>query len=160
MHIEEIIGKRLRTRRWTLGTAESCTGGYIAHRITCVPGSSDYFVGSVVSYSNVVKHRVLGVSETSLEQWGAVSRPVVEQMVRGAIRVLGCDCAVATSGIAGPGGGTAEKPVGTVWVAAAVHDEVRSACFHFGTEREKNILAAACAALEMLEEMLLTILIE
>ena len=104
MVIEKEIGELLRSRHLTLGTAESCTGGYIAHLITRVAGSSDYFCGGVVSYSNEVKHHVLGVSEDSLAQYGAVSRPVVEQMALGAIRVLGCDCAVATSGIAGPGG--------------------------------------------------------
>ena len=113
MVIEKEIGELLRSRHLTMGTAESCTGGYIAHLITRVAGSSDYFCGGVVSYSNEVKHHVLGVSEDSLAQYGAVSRPVVEQMALGAIRVLGCDCAVATSGIAGPGGGTPEKPVGT-----------------------------------------------
>jgi len=117
--------------------------GYIAHLITRVAGSSDYFCGGVVSYSNEVKHHVLGVSEDSLVQYGAVSRPVVEQMALGAIRVLGCDCAVATSGIAGPGGGTPEKPVGTVWIAAALKDMVVSECCHFGTEREDNIRLAA-----------------
>ena len=101
MVIEKEIGELLRSRHLTMGTAESCTGGYIAHLITRVAGSSDYFCGGVVSYSNEVKHHVLGVSEDSLVQYGAVSRPVVEQMALGAIRVLGCDCAVATSGIAG-----------------------------------------------------------
>ena len=97
---------------------------------------------------------MLGVSEESLMQYGAVSRPVVEQMALGAIRTLGCDCAVATSGIAGPGGGTSEKPVGTVWIAAALKDKVVSECFHFGTEREENIRQAARTALRMLKEML------
>ena len=91
MAIEKEIGECLRARHLTMGTAESCTGGYIAHLITRVAGSSDYFCGGVVSYSNEVKHHVLGVSEESLAQYGAVSRPVVEQMALGAIRVLGCD---------------------------------------------------------------------
>lgn len=154
MDIEIEIGGLLRSRHLMMGTAESCTGGYIAHLITRVAGSSDYFCGGVVSYSNEVKHHVLGVSEESLMQYGAVSRPVVEQMALGAIRTLGCDCAVATSGIAGPGGGTAEKPVGTVWIAAALKDKVVSECFHFGTEREENIRQAARTALRMLKEML------
>ncbi len=154
MEIANRIGEILRARHLTLGTAESCTGGYIAHLITRVPGSSDYFLGGVVSYSNEVKQHVLGVPEECLMQHGAVSRPVVEAMAQGAIRVLGCDCAVATSGIAGPGGGTPDKPVGTVWIAAALHDKVRSECFHFGTEREVNIRQAADTALEMLKAML------
>ena len=107
-------------------------------------GSSDYFCGGVVSYSNEVKHHVLGVSEDSLAQYGAVSRPVVEQMALGAIRVLGC----------GPGGGTPEKPVGTVWIAAALKDMVVSECCHFGTEREDNIRLAANTALRMLQQLL------
>ena len=143
MVIEKEIGELLRSRHLTMGTAESCTGGYIAHLIT-----------RVVSYSKEVKHHVLGVSEDSLAQYGAVSRPVVEQMALGAIRVLGCDCAVATSGIAGPGGGTPEKPVGTVWIAAALKDMVVSECCHFGTEREDNIRLAANTALRMLQQLL------
>lgn len=154
MKIEEEIGGLLRARHLTMGTAESCTGGYIAHLITRVAGSSDYFCGGVVSYSNEVKQHVLGVSEESLRRHGAVSRPVVEQMAAGAVRVLGCDCAVATSGVAGPGGGTPEKPVGTVWIAAALEGKVVSGCYHFGTERGENIRLAAEAALRMLRELL------
>lgn len=154
MVVEKEISELLRSRRLMLGTAESCTGGYIAHLITRIAGSSDYFCGGVVSYSNKVKHQLLGVSEESLKQYGAVSRPVVEQMALGAIRVLGCDCAVATSGIAGPGGATPGKPVGTVWIAAALKEKVISECFHFGTEREENIRLAAETALRMLKQLL------
>lgn len=152
--ISEQLGKLLRTKKLSMGTAESCTGGRIANMITLVAGSSDYFVGGVVSYSNEVKQHVLGVSEESLHQYGAVSREVVEQMAQGAIRTLGCDCAVATSGVAGPGGGTPEKPVGTVWIAAALQGEVVSHCFHFGTVRAENIQAAADAALNLLLDLL------
>lgn len=144
------VGDILRSRHLILGTAESCTGGRIANIITQVPGSSDYFAGGVVSYSNEVKYNVLGVSEESLVQYGAVSQSVVEQMALGAIRILGCNCSVATSGIAGPGGGTPDKPVGTVWIAAALNEKVVSSCFHFGTERSDNIEKAAHTALEML----------
>lgn len=144
------VGDILRSRHLILGTAESCTGGRIANIITQVPGSSDCFAGGVVSYSNEVKHNVLGVSEESLVQYGAVSQSVVEQMALGAIRILGCNCSVATSGIAGPGGGTPDKPVGTVWIAAALNEKVVSSCFHFGTERSDNIEKAAHTALEML----------
>ncbi len=98
------LGELLRSKGLVMGTAESCTGGRIANMVTLVAGSSDYFVGGVVSYSNEVKHNVLGVSEDSLRLYGAVSREVVEQMAQGAIRTLGCDCSVATSGVAGPGG--------------------------------------------------------
>ncbi|MCL3850100.1 CinA family protein [Parabacteroides sp. GYB001] len=152
--ISEQLGELLRSKKLSMGTAESCTGGRIANMITLVAGSSDYFVGGVVSYSNEVKQHVLGVSEESLRQYGAVSREVVEQMAQGAVCTLGCDCAVATSGIAGPGGGTPEKPVGTVWIAAALKGEVVSHCFHFGTVRAENIQAAADAALTLLLDLL------
>lgn len=154
MKIEEQIGVELRSRHLMMGTAESCTGGYIAHLITRIAGSSDYFSGGIISYSNEVKQHVLGVSATSLSEYGAVSCSVVEQMALGAIRVLGCDCAVATSGIAGPGGGTPDKPVGTVWIAAAFKDKVLSKCFHFGMERIENIQLAANTVLEMLMDLL------
>lgn len=154
MNIGEQIGSLLRSRQCTMGTAESCTGGYVAHLVTQVAGSSAYFVGGVVSYSNELKRNLLGVSLDSLEAYGAVSRPVVEQMVLGAIRILGCDCAVATSGIAGPGGGTVDKPVGTVWIAAAYKEQVVSSCFHFGERRDENIQQAANMALKMLIDLL------
>lgn len=155
MEVEiETIGNLLRSRGLLMGTAESCTGGHIAHLITLIPGSSDYFVGGVVSYSNEVKQNLLGVSAESLKQQGAVSREVVEQMALGAIYSLDCDCSVATSGIAGPGGGSPEKPVGTVWIAAALKDKVISECYHFGTVREQNIQCAANTALLMLLHLL------
>lgn len=152
--IEEQIGEALLKKHLTMGTAESCTGGRIAAMLTSIPGSSRYFVGSVVSYSNDVKKHVLGVSEDSLEAYGAVSQQVVEQMALGAIRVLGCDCAVATSGIAGPDGGTPEKPVGTVWMAAALKDKVVSECYRFSTIREMNIMRASNMALLKLLQVL------
>ena len=150
MEIANRIGEMLRARRLTLGTAESCTGGYIAHLITRVPGSSDYFLGSVVSYSNEVKARVLGVSDESLERQGAVSRQVVEQMVQGAVRVLGCDCAVATSGIAGPGGGTEEKPVGLVYIGCYVNGETTVKECRFEGSRMENRLHTVETALQLL----------
>ena len=152
--LSEQLGGLLRSKGSLMGTAESCTGGRIANMVTLVAGSSDYFVGGVVSYSNEVKHNVLGVSEDSLRLHGAVSREVVEQMAQGAIRTLGCDCSVATSGVAGPGGGSPEKPVGTVWIAAALKEQVVSHCYHFGTVRAENIQSAADTALTMLLELL------
>ena len=152
--LSEQLGGLLRSKGLLMGTAESCTGGRIATMVTLVAGSSDYFVGGVVSYSNEVKHNVLGVSEDSLRLHGAVSREVVEQMAQGAIRTLGCDCSVATSGVAGPGGGSPEKPVGTVWIAAALKEQVVSHCYHFGTVRAENIQSAADTALTMLLELL------
>ena len=152
--LSEQLGGLLRSKGLLMGTAESCTGGRIANMVTLVAGSSDYFVGGVVSYSNEVKHNVLGVSEDSLRLHGAVSREVVEQMAQGAIRTLGCDCSVATSGVAGPGGGSPETPVGTVWIAAALKEQVVSHCYHFGTVRAENIQSAADTALTMLLELL------
>ncbi len=152
--IEELVGEVLRKKKLTLGTAESCTGGKIAALITSVAGSSDYFAGGIVSYSNQVKHRVLGVSNLSLDAYGAVSRQVVEEMAAGAMKTLDCDCSVATSGIAGPGGGTPDKPVGTVWIAVAFKDTVKSQVFRFGKNREQNITRAANMALLMLNDLL------
>jgi nicotinamide-nucleotide amidase len=148
---QEVIGRLLREKKLTMATAESCTGGYIAHLITSVSGSSDYFKGSVVAYANEIKHRLLHVADADLERYGAVSRQVVEQMVRGAQLQFNADVAVATSGVAGPLGGSAEKPVGTVWVAVAVKDRVVSECYHFGRFRDRNIVHSAIAALSMLK---------
>lgn len=154
LSLEAQLAARLKANQLVMGTAESCTGGKIASMITSMAGSSDYFAGGVVSYCNAVKHNVLGVSEDDLRAFGAVSRPVVEQMAQGAIRVLGCDCAVATSGIAGPGGGTPTKPVGTVWIAVACQDKLYSECFHFNGSRAENIQLSAEAALRMLLDLL------
>ncbi|MCD7929969.1 MAG: CinA family protein [Tannerellaceae bacterium] len=151
---EQRIGELLNEKGWHLATAESCTGGTIAAMITAWPGCSNYYKGSVVAYDNDVKKNVLGVSVKDLEEHGAVSQPVVEQMVQGAIRVLGAGCAVATSGIAGPGGGTPDKPVGTVWIAAGTKDRIISRCYRFGTERKENILRASRTALQMLLKVL------
>jgi nicotinamide-nucleotide amidase len=148
---QEVIGSLLRAKQLTMATAESCTGGYIAHLITSVSGSSDYFKGGLVAYANEIKHRLLYVTETDLERYGAVSRQVVEQMARGAQLKFGADVAVATSGVAGPLGGTSEKPVGMVWVAVAVKGKVVSECYHFGQFRDKNIVRSAIAALAMLK---------
>jgi nicotinamide-nucleotide amidase len=148
--LEEVIGKLLLKNKQTLSTAESCTGGYIAHLITSIAGSSDYFKGAVVSYSNRVKTEQLGVNLMILEQKGAVSSEVVEAMAQGAKQRLQTDFALATSGIAGPGGGTKEKPVGTVWIALAGPTGVQSKRFHFGEHRGRNIRRSALAALNML----------
>jgi len=151
---EVLVGERLRVLGQTIGTAESCTGGSIAALLTSVAGSSDYFVGSIVAYANDVKKSILSVSESELKQYGAVSKQVVEQMAKGALRILGCDWAIATSGIAGPGGGTAEKPVGTIWIAIANQNEVFSNEFHFSTTRDQNIQRTVNMALILLLEKL------
>lgn len=145
--IEEVLGAILKERGETISTAESCTGGLIAHHLSRFSGSSSYYSGSVVSYSNEVKERILGVSKQDLISYGAVSRAVVEQMARGVRESLGTDWAVATSGIAGPTGGSKEKPVGTVWIAWAGPFGVESKKFIFGSVREFNIRSATEMAL-------------
>lgn len=151
---EIVIGNLLRDKKFTMATAESCTGGYIAHLITSVAGSSDYFKGSVVAYANDIKQHLLDVAENDLETYGAVSCPVVEQMARGVQQRFGTDVAVATSGVAGPSGGSEDKPVGTVWIAVAVKDRVVSERFQFGQLRDRNIVRSAIAALTMLKNEL------
>ncbi|MBE0649891.1 MAG: competence/damage-inducible protein A [Bacteroidales bacterium] len=150
MSLEEAIGNLLKEKGKTIATAESCTGGYIAHLITSIAGSSDYYKGSIISYSNEVKMNLLGVSSASLEEYGAVSQDVVEQMATGARERLKTDYAMATSGIAGPDGGTEEKPVGTTWIALAGPNGVISQRFHFGEHRGRNIRRSALVALNML----------
>ena len=150
----EILGDMLRSRRLTVSTAESCTGGNIAHEITAVAGSSDYYIGSVVSYANAVKTDVLGVDAEALARVGAVSEEVVRGMVDGACRLLGTDCAIATSGIAGPSGGSAEKPVGTVWIATRAGDNVEAKEYHFAGNRSRVINHATTIALIQLIKML------
>jgi nicotinamide-nucleotide amidase len=149
------IGKLLKQRNLTVGTAESCTGGNIAHFFTSDAGSSDYFRGSVVAYSNEVKENVLGVPEKVLIEHGAVSAEVVEAMAVGARKVLGVDYVVATSGIAGPTGGTPEKPVGLVWIAVAGPDGVVSKKYNFGNDRGRNIVRSSQSALNLLRNTLL-----
>jgi nicotinamide-nucleotide amidase len=148
--IEELLGDLLKSRLKTLSVAESCTGGYISHLITRIPGSSVYFKGGVVAYENAVKQNVLGVKEQDLTRYGAVSQPVVEQMAIGVRTLMQTDYAIATSGIAGPDGGTAEKPVGTVWMAIAGDFGVFSKCYQLGSVRERNIQRASETGLVML----------
>lgn len=150
-----IVGKMLSERGATMGTAESCTGGNIAHQITLNAGSSHYFKGGVVAYSNEIKQRQLFVDAEDLEQHGAVSRAVVEQMAQGVCGAMNCDYGVATSGIAGPGGGTDEKPVGTVWIAVAKGAKVVSKVYNFGGSRERNIVRSTQTALNMLRRLIL-----
>ena len=150
--LEEILLQLLIDKHLTIATAESCTGGNIAHLITSIPGSSAAFKGGVVAYSNEVKHNVLGVSSESLDQFGAVSREVVEQMAEGACRVLNTDCAIATSGIAGPSGGSDEKPVGTVWIAIKTPTRLFSFKHRFPGNRQRVIFRASMAAMIMAVE--------
>lgn len=154
--LEGIIGLMLRERKATLSTAESCTGGYIAHLITNVPGSSDYYQGSIVSYSNDIKENELGVDKQSMIDHGVVSETVVKQMAAGIIKKFNTDYSIATSGIAGPGGGTVEKPVGTTWIAVASRDKIVAEKFLFGEHRERNIRKTAVTALNMLRKLIIS----
>ena len=152
--LEQTVGKLLREKKKTVSTAESCTGGYISHLITKVPGSSEYYIGSVISYSYEIKETELGVSKDILDTQGAVSQPVVEQMAKAIRKKYNTDYSISASGIAGPGGGTKDKPVGTVWIALATPDKVISERFQFGNHRERNIQKTANAALNMLRKEL------
>ena len=157
--LQEVIGRKLRSAGKTLALAESCTGGHLSELITSVPGCSDYYKGSVTSYSNEVKMNVLGVRSETLSRFGAVSEPCVREMAAGVLRVLDTDYAVATSGIAGPGGGSLEKPVGTAWLAAAKKQAdgsvtVATQCVRFAASRAVNIERFASHALDLLRRNL------
>lgn len=153
--LEAICGELLLKHSETLGTAESCTGGYIAHRITSVPGSSNWFRGSIIAYANDVKISELGVSSNAIQQQGAVSEPVVRQMAAGLRKKLQTDWAIAISGIAGPDGGSPEKPVGTIWIAISGPGRTIARSFLFGNSRERNIILAANSALNLLRKEIL-----
>jgi len=152
IEIQEVISKLLTNTDKKIATAESCTGGLIASLITSVPGSSNYFEGTLVSYSNEVKRDLLNVREDNLKRHGAVSEQVVSDMALNAMGLFDVDYTVATSGIAGPDGGTAEKPVGTVWIAVATPIRLVTKLFHFGSHTGRKQIAerAAQAALNML----------
>lgn len=151
---ESAVAGMLAAAGQTLAVAESCTGGAIASRFTAMPGASEYFLCGVVAYSNEAKVSVLGVDARSIEQHGAVSREVAEQMAEGARRVSGADYAIATTGVAGPSGGTEEKPVGTVWIAVAGPEGVASKKHVFGNLRSVNIERASTTAINMLRRRL------
>lgn len=142
------LGRTLQGHGLWLATAESCTGGLIAASITDVAGSSAWFRGAVVAYANEVKEQVLDVPEAYIAAQGAVSEPVVKAMVQGVCAHLLADCSVAVSGVAGPGGGTPEKPVGTVWIGWKVLDHVWAKCFHFAGDRTAVREATVCAAID------------
>jgi len=152
--LEVEIGKLLQERKIKLALAESCTGGLIGNRITDVPGSSEFFWGSVVAYAYEAKVALLGVSWDTLNSRGAVSRETVLEMARGTRRVLSTDIGVSVSGIAGPGGGTDEKPVGTTWIGLVASDGEWARLFHFSGDRVQNKDAAAQAALQFLLDYL------
>lgn len=150
--LEEVVGSLLRKSNSSLSTAESCTGGYIAHLITSVPGSSDYFKGSVVAYANDIKEHILGVSPQSIIDFGAVSEQAVVEMAKGVKEKFNTHYSIAVSGIAGPDGGTTQKPVGTVCIAIGSPDGITARRFLFGKDRIRNIRMTAVTALNMLRK--------
>lgn len=154
MKAEEELGNLFKSKKLSLSTAESCTGGGVAAAITSVAGSSEYFMGGIVAYSNDVKVSLLHVSSETLEKYGAVSRETVMEMAAGAMNTLKTDCAIATSGIAGPGGGSLEKPVGTIWIAVAYKNEIVTVMQTGDNGRAKNVQNAIQNAMDLLIEIL------
>jgi nicotinamide-nucleotide amidase len=152
--LEALLGKALRSNNLTVSTAESCTGGNIAHRITLVPGASGYYKGSIISYDNNVKASLLNVDKSVIETYGAVSREVVEQMAHNVSEKLKADCSIAVSGIAGPDGGTPEKPIGTTWICTKMQNKIMTQKYQFGTSREENINRTTNMAILQMIKML------
>lgn len=152
--VPQVLGELLHERELTVSSAESCTGGNIAHKIVQIPGSSAYFLGSVVSYSNDIKTKVLNVSRNDIAQYGAVSKQVAEQMAKGVASLMRTDCAIATTGIAGPEGGSIFKPVGTVWIAVKYNDTLVSECIRFKGDRNSVIESATNHGMVMLIHLL------
>jgi nicotinamide-nucleotide amidase len=154
--LEMVIGKLLIKEGQSVSFAESCTGGEISHLITSVPGSSKYFKGSVIAYDNTVKTQLLGVPEEVISKYGAVSRETIESMSVGAMKLFNTDYAVATSGIAGPEGGSPEKPVGTIWIGISTRDKTIAEKYNFGNDRVINIRRFSLAALNQLRKQIIS----
>jgi PncC family amidohydrolase len=152
--LEVIVGQMLAERKLKLATAESCTGGLVGHRLTNVPGSSGYFEGGIIAYSYEAKERLLGVHHDTLYEQGAVSAETALEMARGARKALGTDIGIAVTGIAGPGGGLPDKPVGLVYIALSARTYERVEHFVWKSDRESNKMQSAEAALAMLKEFL------
>lgn len=148
------VGKLLMEHDATLSISESCTGGYLGHAITAISGSSAYFTGGAITYSNDMKMQILGVKKETLDRYGAVSEETAREMATGALRVFGSDYALAITGIAGPDGGSRQKPVGTVWIGAGSQKDLRVKRFHFSKNRQHNIELSAFSALNMLRNVL------
>ena len=153
--LEKVVGKLLLTKGKTMCTAESCTGGYIAHLITALPGSSKFYDGSIVSYSYKAKEDLLGVNKSTLENLGAVSEEVVIEMAKGALQNIQSDYAIAVSGIMGPDGGMPDKPVGTIWIAVGNMQKLTAEKFHFRFDRQRNTQLTAANALNMLRKFII-----
>jgi len=154
MTMQQVVAKLLKSRKQTVGTAESCTGGYIAHLLTIDPGASNNFKGTVVAYDNKVKEDILGVRHETIESSGAVSEETVREMVKGELKNLKTDYALATSGIMGRDGGTPDKPVGTVWIAVGNNKEIEAKKFQFRFDRMRNIEQTSNTALNMLRKFI------
>ncbi len=153
LEFESRLGQALKAKGWSLAVAESCTGGLVGHRITQVAGSSDYFLGGIISYSNLAKQTLLGVAESTLSAHGAVSKETALEMAEGAKRALGSDVAIAITGISGPGGSTPQKPVGLTWVAVVTPEARAVRSFVFMSDRVGNKLEASQSALTMALEL-------
>jgi nicotinamide-nucleotide amidase len=153
--LEESVSRLLKSKGKTMVTAESCTGGYIAHLITSKAGSSAVFNGSVIAYANEVKQNILGVKSETLQQYGAVSEQTVTEMVKGVLKAIRADYAIATSGIMGPDGGSPEKPAGTVWIAVGNKEKIKASKFFFRYDRTRNIEMTAQTALTVLRRFIL-----
>jgi len=152
--MEAVVGKLLKEKNKSIATAESCTGGYIAHLLTSIPGSSAYFTGSIVSYDNRIKEELLQVKKKTIETHGAVSEETVKEMAKNVLHIMQTDYAIAVSGIMGPDGGTAEKPVGLVWVAVADVSKTITKKFIFRFDRNRNIQLTATNALNLLRQLI------
>jgi nicotinamide-nucleotide amidase len=153
--LQEVVAKLLDKHKLFVGTAESCTGGYLAHLFTARPGSSSSFKGSIVSYANEAKENVLGVQHSTIVTKGAVSEETVSEMLTGIINTMNIDYAIATSGIMGPDGGTKEKPVGTVWIGVANRKHKKISKHFFRFDRRRNIELTANTALNILRRFIL-----
>ncbi len=157
INLSRAVGELLRVRKETIGTAESCTGGYVSHLITSVPGSSEYYLGSVIPYAYEIKTALLDIPPDKLQTYGAVSEEVVTLMAENARHKLGVTWAIATSGIAGPGGATPLKPVGTIWIACAGPNGTKARLLKLNRDRMSNIEYSSIAALILLRKMMLDI---
>ncbi len=156
-NLEQEVGNLLRQKRLTMGVVESATGGLVSHLITNIPGSSDYYQGSITAYSNEVKVRVVGVKTNTINQYGAVSHQVAEEMALGGRKALAVDICVADTGIAGPGGATPGKPVGLFYIGLSHQAGTYSQKHHFHGDREQNKRDAAEAALACLKQYLISL---
>ena len=155
LNIQQVVGRLLKSRKQTTSTAESCTGGYVAHLLTQDAGASSNYKGSIVSYDNEVKKDLLHVGDETLKAVGAVSEETVIQMVKGALKELKTDYAIATSGIMGPDGGSEQKPIGLVWIGVGNKDKIVTQKFNFRFDRQRNIELTAMNALNMLRKFII-----